>query len=78
MKNRTILARIGAKRVKKPAPVKKEKPQKITAISADDASVVAEFASFEEAEAAGFRPVNIKSSLKTGNKYKGLLWSLSK
>jgi len=80
MKNRSILARMAAKNKKKKAPKKEAKaPEVKVQILAKDpetGDVVHTFDDFEAVEAADFRVTNVKSSLKTGNKYKGHLWEV--
>lgn len=86
--NRSLLARIWAKgllprpgraKVNEPVVTDPEKPrEKILAKDPETGRLVHTFASLEEAEKKGFRVANIKSSMKTGNKYKGHLWESSK
>jgi len=82
MKNRGIIARILAKTKKQKAPKKAKKApepvKKILAIDPETGKVVLEINKFEDAPALGFTPNNIKSALKTGKKYKGHLWELTK
>ena len=80
MKNRAVLARINAMRKKKKAPKKVAKKPKvegqIIAKDPETGKVVHTFDSFDAASAAEFKVTNIKSALKTGNKYKGYLWEV--
>lgn len=80
MKNRSILARMTAKRKKKKAPKREAKASKvegqIIAKDPETGEVVHIFDNFDAVEASEFRSVNVKSSLKTGNKYKGHLWEV--
>ena len=81
MKNRAVLARIKAKSKKKKAPKKEAKAPKvegkIIAKDPETGEVVHIFDGFDAVEASEFNVTNIKSSLKTGNKYKGHLWEVS-
>ena len=80
MKNRSVLARINAKLKKKKAPKEVAEAPKvegqIIAKDPETGDVVHTFDNFDAVEAAEFRVVNVKSSLKTGNKYKGHLWEV--
>jgi len=78
MKNRSILARMGAKKKKTPKKEKKKELKgQILAKDPETKKVMHTFDNFEDVEAAEFRATNVKSALKTGNKYKGFLWGLS-
>ena len=80
MKNRSVLARINAKLKKKKVPKKvAEKPKvegQIIAKDPETGEVVHTFDNFDAVEKTEFKVVNVKSSLKTGNKYKGHLWEV--
>ena len=80
MKNRAVLARLKAK--SKKAFKKKVKAPKVegTIIAKDPetGAVVHSFDDFDAIDASEFNVTNVKSSLKTGNKYKGYLWEVSK
>ena len=92
MKNRGLFARQLArvkeiKEAKKSKTAKKAKKevvdppkviQQILGSDPETGEVVAVFNDFDEAVAHGLLKANIKSSIKTGKKYKGRLWQLSK
>ena len=80
MKNRAVLARMNAKRKKKKVSKKEDVNPKvevqIIAKDPETGDVVHTFDNFNDAVAAEFKATNIKSALKTGNKYKGHLWEI--
>ena len=84
MKNRSVLARMNAKKSKKKGGNKstKETPPpevigQIKGINPETGEVEVVLNSFEEAEVQELRASNIKSAIKTGKKYKGRLWEVS-
>jgi hypothetical protein len=84
MKNRSILARINAKKSKKKggkkATVETPSPKviaQIKGLNPETGEVEVVLNSWEEAEAQELHATNIKSAIKTGNKYKGRLWEIS-
>jgi|AntRauTorckE6833_2_1112554.scaffolds.fasta_scaffold13565_2 hypothetical protein len=73
MKNRSILARLGAK-VK---PVKKVKAEsnKILKSDPETGQVVETFDSLDAALASGLHRPNLVGAINKGSKYKGHLWA---
>jgi len=83
MKNRSILARMAAKKPMKKAKKAKatlpppEAEKAILATNPETGEVEGTFATIEKAVEGGFNGPNIKRSIKNGTKYKGHLWVIS-
>ena len=82
MKNRSILARLGAKFPKKTTKKTTVAPPvaevQILMKNPETGEVDHKFNNIDEAVAGGFNKANINIALKNGTKYKGHLWVYSK
>jgi hypothetical protein len=77
MTNRSLLARIGAKKVNVEVPKTVEESKSILKKDPDTGDIKS-YLSLEDVLSEGFSRPNVLGALKNGNKYKGFLWEYAK